>query len=83
MMILLTLSKYFHITFFEKNLKKKFFLKTNMEDIKVKGHQKHLEWRMNVLSLQKIYSWSMINSIPKRLKAIVQKQGQCITEFDY
>jgi hypothetical protein len=83
MMILLTLSKYFHITFFEKNLKKNFFLKTNMDDIKVKGHQKHLEWRMNVLSLRKVYSWSMINSIPKRLKAIVQKQGQRITKFDY
>ncbi|CAF1331480.1 unnamed protein product [Rotaria sordida] len=29
-----------------------------MTDINVKGHQKHLQWRMNVLSLREIYGWS-------------------------
>lgn len=31
---------------------------TIMTDINIKGHQKHLQWRMNVLSLREIYGWS-------------------------
>lgn len=29
-----------------------------MFDVDVKGHRKHLDWRMHVLSLREIYGWS-------------------------
>jgi len=32
--------------------------KVDMQNINVKGHKKHLEWRMNVLSLRKTLGWS-------------------------
>ncbi len=37
-----------------------------MQDINVKGHKKHLEWRMNVLSSRKTQGWSA-NKITSQL----------------